>query len=114
MTVQPLPQGGAGGHPAQSQGADIEGVLAEAFDGLKVALALAGQTHHGHEDVTIGDARAHGQGRIGQLWYLGEAVQGLPYQGQPCQGGQWAAALLEKEFCGFHVHPLGETRVGAL
>ena len=114
MAIQALPQGGAGGNPAQSQGAGIEWVLAEAFDGLKVAFALTQQTQHGHEDIAVGNARAYGQGRIHQLRQLRETMQGLPHQGQTSQGSQWAAALFEDKFRGFHVHPLGETSQSVL
>lgn len=38
----------------------------------------------------------------------------LSHQGQTSQGSQWAAALFEDKFCGFHVHPLGETSQAVL
>lgn len=114
MAIQALPQGGTGRYASQSQGAGEESVLAESFDGLKVALALAKQAHQGHEDVAVGNARAHGQGRVYELRHLCEAMQGLTDEAQSSQGGQRATTLLEDKFCGFHVHPLGEMRIGAL
>jgi hypothetical protein len=109
MAVQPLSQGGTGRDPTQPQGAGIEYVLAESFDGLKVALALAEQAHHSRENIAVGNARTYGQGRVYQLRQLGKPMQGLANQGQSSQGGQRAAALFEDKFRGFHVHPLGET-----
>lgn len=77
MAIQALPQGGTGRYGAQPKGLGEEGIPAKPLNGLKVALALTGQTQFRDQDTAVGYGAAHREARIDELTQSRESDHSL-------------------------------------
>lgn len=66
MRIHALAQGCRGRHGAQVQGTGEKGILALAFDRMKIVLAQTQQTEVTLQDVAVGNTPADRKGRINQ------------------------------------------------
>lgn len=64
VSIQTLAQGGICRNGAQTQGTNIEEIIAKILDSFKVAPAQAQQARVGFKDVAVGDSRVHRKIRI--------------------------------------------------
>jgi hypothetical protein len=83
MRIHALAQGGRRWHGTQTQCTGEEGILALAFDGIKVVLAQAQQTEVALQDVAVGDTAAYREARV----HHGVEVDALQILANQCQTG---------------------------
>ena len=110
MRVHALAQGGRRGHSTQTQRTGEERVFALAFDGIEVVLAQAQQTEVAFEDVAVGNATAHREGRVDQAVDV-DALQILANQCQTGLVAQVVGQLFENEIGHVGLHLLGEAHM---